>query len=392
MTFSTINYILSFCNKSYIVQIMLIVKTIFKIACYLAPVLVIIASMIHIFKIVMSGKEDDFKEALKITVKRIIAGLLIAFLPALTNYVFTLVNASEVDFLACFESASKEKVNSLKEKEAKEAEAEKEKQKQDNEAKLREAYEAEQKQKGAKKQSYEEWKKNNNRSSLSKEGNSEIKAVSKGDDRYEITVGGVTYQVIGQNESSFASATLRDGRSFSNGGCGPTALTTALSSFGYTGNPVEVNQAGSDVSVESHVKAIKTLQASGKLSPNVKVDSHPKSSLPNNADDFYNEVRDALTKGHAVVMDIREGSKQGNNFCNIYGTGDYFENEGAVHAHWTTIAAYDPKNDNAFFANSCGERKWAPLRNIMDLTYEAVSGKVFNDESGWVGSWVDIYN
>ena len=90
-------------------------------------------------------------------------------------------------------------------------------------------------------------------------------------------------------------------------------------------------------------------------------------------------------------MDIREGSKQGNNFCNIYGTDDYFANEGAIHAHWTTIAAYDPSNDMAFFANSCGKRDWAPLRKIMDLTHEAVTGKVFNDEGGWVGSWVDIY-
>ena len=152
--------ILAFCDKSYIVQIMLIVKTFFKIVCYLAPLIVIIISIIHIFKTVMSGKDDVLKDALKVTVKRIIAGLLIAFLPALINYVFTnLVNAKEVDFLACFESASKEKVQALKAKEKAEEEVKAKEEEKEDEAQLKKAWEAEQKQKGAKKQSFEEWKK-----------------------------------------------------------------------------------------------------------------------------------------------------------------------------------------------------------------------------------------
>ena len=103
------NYLLlALCDKSSIVEIMLIVKTLFKIACYMAPLLVIIISIIHIFKTVMNGKDDDLKDALKVTVKRVIAGLVIAFLPALINYVFTsLIKGNEVDFIACFESATK---------------------------------------------------------------------------------------------------------------------------------------------------------------------------------------------------------------------------------------------------------------------------------------------
>ena len=152
--------ILAFCDKSYIVEILLIVKTFFKIACYLAPVLIIIVSMIHIFKSVMSGKDEDLKDSLKVTVKRIIAGLLIAFLPALTNYIFTsLIDASEVEFLACFEAASKEKVASLKAKEEAEAEAQKKAEAKEDEAKLREAYEKEMKDKEGKRQSFEEWRK-----------------------------------------------------------------------------------------------------------------------------------------------------------------------------------------------------------------------------------------
>ena len=148
--------ILAFCDKSYIVEILLIVKTFFKIACYLAPVLIIIVSMIHIFKSVMSGKDEDLKDSLKVTVKRIIAGLLIAFLPALTNYVFTLVNASDVNFIACFESASKEKVASLKEKEEKEEEAKKKAQEKEDEILLRKSYENDQAKKAKQKELFAE--------------------------------------------------------------------------------------------------------------------------------------------------------------------------------------------------------------------------------------------
>jgi len=171
--------ILAFCDKSYIVEIMLIIKTIFKIGCYITPIIVIIISMIHIFKSVMNGKEEDLKDSLKVTVKRIIAGLLIAFLPALINYFFTsVVNASEVDFLACFESATKEKVQSLREQEKANEEAEKKTQEKEDEAQLRKAWEEEQKKKGAKKESFEEWKKkkeaeerNNNNNSNSNYSN-----------------------------------------------------------------------------------------------------------------------------------------------------------------------------------------------------------------------------
>ena len=110
--------ILAICDKSYIVQAMLIIKIIFKLACIIVPIIIIIISIIQISKVVMNRKDDDLKNNLKMIVKRMIAGILIVFLPSLINYFFTsVVNTSEVDFIACFESASKEKVQSLREKE-----------------------------------------------------------------------------------------------------------------------------------------------------------------------------------------------------------------------------------------------------------------------------------
>ncbi|MBQ4031678.1 MAG: hypothetical protein II625_07975 [Bacilli bacterium] len=152
--------LLALCDKSYMMQVILIVKTFFKFACYLAPIIVIIISIIHIFKVVMNGKEDDLKEAFKVTVKRIIAGLLIAFIPGIINYVFTgIVDASEVEFLSCFETASKEKVEALKQKEEAEAAAKEKQQEKEDEEQLRKAYEEEQKIREGNKESFEEWKK-----------------------------------------------------------------------------------------------------------------------------------------------------------------------------------------------------------------------------------------
>ena len=152
--------ILVFCDRSYIVEILLIVKTFFKIACYIVPAIIMIVTIVHLFKAITSGKDDDLKDNFKVFVKRIIAGLVILILPTLINYVFTgILDVSEVEFLACFESASKEKVASLKAKEEAKEEADKKAQEKEDEAQLRKAYEEEQKQKDAKKQSYEEWKK-----------------------------------------------------------------------------------------------------------------------------------------------------------------------------------------------------------------------------------------
>ncbi len=223
-----------------------------------------------------------------------------------------------------------------------------------------------------------------NKEDLSYNGVSSTQVQDVGGDHFRITFGDTTYEVYGQNEASFSQATLRDGRSFSTGGCGPTTLTSALSAYGYKGDPVEVNQAGSDVSVESHETAIKNLQKQGKLSKTVKVRTHPKSSLPQTADAYYNEIREALEKNHTVVIDLREAEKINNNF------GDVFDN-GGPHAHWVSLVGYDPSNDQTFVANTCGSRKWFELRRMTDSTFQAVTGQVFNDEGGWVGSWIEIY-
>ncbi len=203
-----------------------------------------------------------------------------------------------------------------------------------------------------------------------------------------VKIGGKTYTIIGQN-GTFGSKRLRDGRTFSEGGCGPVALCTALYAFGYRGDPVLVNKAGSDVTATSHAIAVNRLKAQGKIPSSVRVIVHEHKDLPNNADDFYNEVRDALLKEHVVVMDMREGDKSKGIFGNVYGPDSPGWGAGQ-HAHWAPLIAYFKKTDEAFVANTCGERKAYSLRKMMDATFEAVANPSLTDEGTWVGTWIEI--
>ena len=153
-------FILAFCDKSYEVTIMLIVKMIFTIACYLIPIIVIIATIINLFKPITSGKDEELKDNFKIGVRRIIAGLVVMMIPTVLSYVFNnFTNGDKVDFLTCFNTASKERIEALKAKEEAEEEAARKKQEAEDERTLRAAYEADQKNRDKNKQTFEEWKK-----------------------------------------------------------------------------------------------------------------------------------------------------------------------------------------------------------------------------------------
>ena len=132
-------YILGVCDKSYIVQVLLIIKILFKIICAVVPIVVIIATIINLFKAITSGKDDDLKDSFKTTVRRIIAGLVVFFLPTIISVSLdNFVAKDSTTFLGCLESASAEKVERLKQKEAAEDEAARKKQEAEDERLLKE--------------------------------------------------------------------------------------------------------------------------------------------------------------------------------------------------------------------------------------------------------------
>ncbi len=162
----------AFCDKSYIVQILLIVKTIFTIACYLVPTIIIIVTIINLFKAITSGKDEDLKDNFKIGVRRIIAGLVVVLIPTILSYVFNnFANGEKMDFLTCLNTATQERVDALKAKEQAEEEAKQRQQEAEDERELRAAYEADQKNRDKNKQTFEEWKKEHESSNNSTSSN-----------------------------------------------------------------------------------------------------------------------------------------------------------------------------------------------------------------------------
>ena len=154
------SYLLALCDKSYIVQIMLIVKTFFKLACYIIPAIVIITTIAKLFNPITSGKDEDLKDTFKVGVRKIIAGLVVMMLPTVLSYVFNnFTNGDKLDFLTCFNESSKEMVERLKAKEEAEEEAERKAKEKEDEKLLKAAYEADQKKRTSAKKTFEEWKK-----------------------------------------------------------------------------------------------------------------------------------------------------------------------------------------------------------------------------------------
>ena len=148
------------CNTSSGLNILLIVKTIFKLVCFLAPFLIMIVTFIQLFKVIISGKSDDLKDSWKMIVKRLIAGWIIFFIPAIISFAInSLVGDKEFNLFTCMDSATKERVEALRQKEEAEEEAKRKVQEKEDERLQKENYKKDQETRDKNKQVFEEWKK-----------------------------------------------------------------------------------------------------------------------------------------------------------------------------------------------------------------------------------------
>jgi len=78
------------CEIPAFLRTMLIFKHLFKIACIMVPIIIIITVIISLFKAITSGKDEDLKEIFKVGIRKIIAGLVVGILPTLIPYVISL--------------------------------------------------------------------------------------------------------------------------------------------------------------------------------------------------------------------------------------------------------------------------------------------------------------
>ena len=94
---------LHFCQQPGVVRTMKIIGLIIGVVKVILPVIIIITAMITFTKVVISGKDEDFKESAKTVMKKVIAGIIIFLIPEMIHFVFTkVVNANSTsNFTKC---------------------------------------------------------------------------------------------------------------------------------------------------------------------------------------------------------------------------------------------------------------------------------------------------
>ena len=105
MNFSNICEIPSF------LRVMLILKHMFKIVCIMVPIIIIITTIVKLFKSITSGKEEDLKETFVVGVRKIIAGLVVGFLPTIIPYAISLTGENTLyEFKECTARVTEEEI------------------------------------------------------------------------------------------------------------------------------------------------------------------------------------------------------------------------------------------------------------------------------------------
>ena len=88
-----------FCSKT--LPIWRLVGKILGVFKIVIPLLVIIYGMIDLGKAVVASKDDEIKKAAKQLLIRIIAGIVIFFIPTIVGFAFSLADAAGASYTMC---------------------------------------------------------------------------------------------------------------------------------------------------------------------------------------------------------------------------------------------------------------------------------------------------
>ncbi len=102
------------CESSGFLQALLIVKTLFSVVCYIIPIILIFTMSMDIYKLV--SNPSDTKKVFPIIKKRLIAALIIVFIPTIVRTTMNVLG-NYSDFADCWRNANSNYIETLKEKE-----------------------------------------------------------------------------------------------------------------------------------------------------------------------------------------------------------------------------------------------------------------------------------
>ena len=121
--------ILAFCEEPEILNLILFLRSIIDVICILVPIALIVMISIELGKIVFGSSDKTVKSATKGIFNKIIATIVIFFIPVLVNLILGNLGESSVQQTACWTNANSETITYYKKiKEAKQLAERKEKQ------------------------------------------------------------------------------------------------------------------------------------------------------------------------------------------------------------------------------------------------------------------------
>lgn len=119
------------CSNPNVLQLIYFIKIVIRIMVIILPAIIIIKSFIDTYKAIASSKpEEEIKENGKKLARRIVAALIIFFIPMIVTY-FTSEYLDESEVSACFTDANLDRIKELKEEQEQKRKEEAEKQKEE---------------------------------------------------------------------------------------------------------------------------------------------------------------------------------------------------------------------------------------------------------------------
>lgn len=103
--------ILNICENGNILSVIRLIKIVITIIKIVVPILLIISVMLDYAKAVSSSDNDLLAKANKIVVTKIIAAMLIFFIPTFVSLISNIAGNNPESFLSCFKNATSEKID-----------------------------------------------------------------------------------------------------------------------------------------------------------------------------------------------------------------------------------------------------------------------------------------
>lgn len=113
-----IKMILAICNSPEVLSVMKYVKVAVDLIKIIVPIALIISVMVSLINVVTGKAEEELPKALKSSVNKILAALLVFLVPTFVNIVFDVMDAKKIDFASCLNDATDENITAAFNKQA----------------------------------------------------------------------------------------------------------------------------------------------------------------------------------------------------------------------------------------------------------------------------------